>query len=65
VSAGFTSYQIQGGVESHISPRVGTALEVQYTRVPNHLAGGLGDAFNEHDLGGVQVRIKLLVGKGK
>jgi opacity protein-like surface antigen len=59
----FTSYHALAGIEWRASSRVGTAVEVQYTHVPNDLTNGLGDLFNEHDLGGVQARVKFLFGK--
>jgi hypothetical protein len=39
-----------------------TGVEVQYSRIDRGLEGGLADAFDEHDLGGVRVRLKVLFG---
>jgi hypothetical protein len=40
------------------------AIEVEYATVPNALgASGASAAFNKRDLGGVQVRIKILAGR--
>lgn len=57
----FASYHALGGVEFRLSPRLASAIEVQYTHVPNDFTG-LADVFDEHNLGGVQVRGKLLFG---
>jgi hypothetical protein len=60
----FTSYHALGGVEFSGRSAFRVAVEVQYTTVPR----GLGDAgasaeFGERNLGGVQVRVKLLAGR--
>jgi opacity protein-like surface antigen len=57
----FASYHALGGVEVRLSPRLASAIEVQYTHVPNDFTG-LADVFDEHNLGGLQVRGKLLFG---
>jgi len=62
VSRQLLSYHALGGVEWRTSRRMSIAVEVQYSHVPDDLEGGLGEAFDEHDLGGVQVRGKLLFG---
>jgi len=61
----FTSYQGVVGVEVASSRgNVRTALEVQFSSVPNALgASGASAAFNEHNLGGVQVRLKIMAGR--
>jgi hypothetical protein len=58
----FTSYHVRGGYEWQ-NGIVSTAFELQYTHVPNALESGAAAAFNEHNLGGVQVLVKVLVGK--
>jgi hypothetical protein len=63
VSEGFTSYHALGGVEWRVARLFATAFEVQYTHVPNALDGGLAAAFDEHNLGGIQVRVKMLIGR--
>jgi len=55
------SYHALGGVEWRSSSRVGVALEVLYTRVPSALSDGASAAFGETDLGGIQVRFKVLM----
>ena len=65
VNAHFTSYQGVVGFEVG-SPRgaVRTAVEVQFATVPGALgSSGASAAFNEHNLGGVQVRVKILAGR--
>jgi len=63
VDARFSSYHVLGGVEFR-NEWVGTAFEVQYSRVPNALGlGGASAAFHESDLGGVTARIRILVGR--
>jgi opacity protein-like surface antigen len=58
------SYQVHGGVELRIHPWLVPAVEVQYTTVPDALAtNGVSAAFNERDLGGWQLQLKILVGK--
>ena len=61
VDRNFASYHALGGVEFRFSPRLASAIEVQYTHVPNDFTG-LADVFDEHNLGGLQVRGKLLFG---
>jgi hypothetical protein len=63
VSSQFLSYHALGGIEVRGSGRFGTAIEAEYTHVPNELASGVGDVFNEHDLVGLQLRFKLLFGR--
>jgi hypothetical protein len=59
-----TSYHVVGGVEFPGEKWVATAFEVDYTNVPRALGtGGSSAAFGEHNLGGVQVRLKILVGR--
>jgi hypothetical protein len=61
----FPSYSGVVGLE--VGPRSGilrTAVEVQVSTVPGAAgATGASAAFNEHNLGGVQVRIKVLAGR--
>ena len=62
VRKNLVSYHALGGVEFRQSPRLGFAAEVQYTHVPNEF-NGLADVFDEHNLGGLQVRGKVLFGR--
>jgi hypothetical protein len=60
----FTGYQLLGGVEYRLHRYVGVAGELQYTTVPDALgAGGLSAEFNEDDLGGLIMRIRVLFGR--
>jgi opacity protein-like surface antigen len=58
------SYQVHGGAELRIHRWLVPAVEVQYTTVPDALAtNGVSAAFNERNLGGWQLQLKLLVGR--
>ena len=57
------AYRGFAGVELPLARHVAAALEVQYTTVPDALTGNTADAFDEHDLGGAQVKVKLLFGR--
>lgn len=64
LSERFTSYHALAGVEFGGRGPVRTAFEVQFTSVPNALGtSGASAAFGEHNLGGVQFRIKVLAGR--
>ena len=64
VSERFTGYQILGGVEFRIHRLAGVAGEVEYVTVPDAIgAGGLSAEFDEQDLGGVIVRVRVLFGR--
>jgi len=59
----FTSYHAVAGVEFG-NGALRTALEIQFTTVPNALGtSGASAAFNEHNLGGFQIRLKILGGR--
>jgi len=63
-SEGFTSYHALVGVEFGNRAWLRTAAEVQFTSVPGALgSSGTAASFGEHNLGGVQVRLKLLAGR--
>jgi opacity protein-like surface antigen len=60
----FTGYQVLGGVEFRLHRWFGVAGEVQYTSVPDAIgAGGLSEEFDEKDLGGTIVRVRVLIGR--
>jgi hypothetical protein len=59
----FTSYHALAGVEFATSQWLRAAIEVQVTTVPKALTSGAAAAFDEHNLGAVQVRVKLLAGR--
>ena len=59
----FASYHALGGIEVGRGI-VRTAFEVEFTSVPNALgSGGASAAFDEHNLGGIQARVRVLAGK--
>lgn len=57
------AYRGLAGVEWPLSRALAAAAEFTYTFVPNSLTGNTADAFDEHDLGGMQVQIKILFGR--
>jgi len=65
VNEHFTSYQAVVGFEvSQAGTALRTAIEVQFSTVPKGLgSSGASAAFNEHNLGGIQARIKILAGR--
>jgi opacity protein-like surface antigen len=57
-------YQAHGGVEFRAHRWLAPAVEAQYTTVPDALGtNGASAAFEEHDLGGWQVQVKVLIGR--
>ena len=59
----YSSYHVLGGLEVR-NGWVATAFEAQFTQVPDALGtGGVSAAFNEHNLGGFTMRVKVLVGR--
>jgi hypothetical protein len=61
-NARYTSYHVVGGVEVR-RHWAATAVEVQYVNVPNSLGkSGAAAAFGEKNLGGVEARLKILLG---
>jgi hypothetical protein len=63
VDESFTSYNVLGGVEVGIWKWIGAGVEFQQRWVPDGLGtGGVSKAFNETDLGGSSVRLKVIVG---
>jgi len=64
VNQRFTGWHIVGGVEVPGEKWVATSFEVMYSHVPDALGvGGVSSAFNEHNLGGVELRVRVLVGR--
>jgi len=58
-----TSYHVMAGYERRLSAWIATAFEVQYTHVPDALSGNVAEAFKESNMGGVEVRIRVAVGR--
>ena len=57
------SWHVLGGVETALLPWLWIGGEGQWTWVPDALgAGGVSAAFDETDLGGLSLRVKLSVG---
>ena len=56
------TYHVAGGVEWK-SGIVGVAGEVGYTQASKGLSGGLANIYGEYDLGGVDVRVRVLIGR--
>ena len=59
-------YHIVGGAELRIMRLLGTAVEAGWSRVPHGLprhADGVAEEFGESNLGGVTMRIKIVVGR--
>jgi outer membrane protein W len=64
VDDSFTSYHALAGVEYAVSRWLFTAFEVRYTTVPDSLgAPGVSGDFNESNLGGFSVGVKLMIGR--
>jgi opacity protein-like surface antigen len=66
VSERFVGYHGFGGLEFRLARQVATAVEGEWATVPNALGrdpNGVSAAFDEHDLGGLTVRLKVVVGR--
>jgi opacity protein-like surface antigen len=63
VKDSFTGYRGVAGVQWPVSKGIGVGFEAQYASVPDALSGGVAAAYNESNLGGFQVRAKLLFSK--
>lgn len=63
IDASHTSYHLAAGAEAMVWRFVGVAGELRYRRVPDAIGeGGVSKDFNETDLGGTGVQVKILVG---
>jgi opacity protein-like surface antigen len=66
VKESFTGYHLLGGAEFRIAEWIGAAGEVQWATVPDALGqdpNGVSSEFDETDLGGVTVRMKVVIGR--
>jgi hypothetical protein len=66
VHATFTGYQVVGGLEMPLQKWMALAAEAQFASVPNALGqdpNGVSSVYNERDLGGFTVRVKVVVGR--
>jgi hypothetical protein len=61
--AWFRTYHLVGGVEWRPRGVIAVAGDVSITHVPDALSGNVSDAFEEHNLGGIDVRIRVLIGR--
>ena len=60
----FTGFYASGGVEVPLTKWLHIRGEARYTSVPNALgAEGVSADFNETNLGGIAVAVKLAIGK--
>ena len=57
-------YLVNGGAEFRLGRWLGFTADVQYTRVPGILGdGGISKEADEHDLGGLAARFRVIVGR--
>ena len=65
ISERFSSYHAVFGAEfGGLTPILKTAIEVQFTNVSEALGtSGASQRFNERNLGGIQLRVKILAGR--
>ncbi len=64
VSESFNGYHVLGGAEVRVARWVGVTGEVVWTSVADALGdGGVSKAFDENNLGGTSLRIKLVIGR--
>jgi opacity protein-like surface antigen len=60
----FTSYHALAGVEYGVRPWLFASFEAQYTSAPDALgAPGVGEDFDESNLGGISLRLKVSIGR--
>jgi hypothetical protein len=60
VSERFTAYHVMGGADVRVWSVVHAGGEIRYRWVPDGLGvGGVSDAFNETDLGGTTIRVRI------
>ena len=60
----FNGYHLYGGAEYKITRWLGVAGEVNWTTIPDAIGlGGVSAEFDESDLGGTSVRVKITIGR--
>jgi opacity protein-like surface antigen len=62
----FRGYHVFGGAEVRLARWMGVGAEAQWATVPDALGqdpNGVSAAFDESDLGGVTLRVKLVIGR--
>lgn len=64
VDENFSGYLLLGGAEYKITRWLGVAGEASWSTVPDSIGeGGVSKAFNETDLGGTTLRLKITIGR--
>ena len=63
VSQTSAAYRVLGGVHWPIAKRYSAGLELQYTTVPDALTAGAAQAFDESNLGGLQLKARFAFGR--
>ena len=66
VKESFKGYQLLGGAEFRIHRWIAAAGEAEWATVPDALGSdpnSVSAAFDEHDLGGVTFRVKVVIGR--
>lgn len=64
LSGRFNGFHLLGGAEVRVSTWIGVAGEVVWTSIPNGLGdSGASQAFDETNLGGTAIRVKVVVGR--
>jgi hypothetical protein len=60
----FPGYHLRGGAEFKVTPWLGVAGEAAWTTVPDAIGkSGVSEVFNDTDLGGTSVRLRVTVGR--
>ena len=60
----FSGYHVLGGAEFKVAGWLGVGGEFAWTTVPDALgAGGVSEAFDDTDLGGTSLRLKITIGR--
>ena len=66
VKESFTGYHVLGGAEFRVAQWIAAAGEVQWATVPDALGqdpNGVSNHFDETDMGGLTVRVKIVIGR--
>jgi opacity protein-like surface antigen len=63
VSQTNAAYRVLGGVQWPIAKHYSVGVELQYTTVPDALSGGVAAAFDERNLGGLQLNARFGFGR--
>jgi opacity protein-like surface antigen len=64
VSDRFSGYHVTGGAEVHLHRWVALSGDIMWTAVPDAIGGGgASQVFEEDDLGGTSLRLRLVIGR--